>query len=494
MLPDETMKDRKEELTTGGTLADELVDDLADDLAASLDAELNGQDLDDGDVLDNLDGPDTLGLENGHAHGGSPGHSPPHSHLADEERYGSISRTPARPSRGRGRSTPSGSMSVRVSRGGGHTHARRLFDDEDAALDLAPLQSAKAASERMVALLQSLDSGGSSSAGSAGSPFHSALSSSPTRALSLLPSSSRDRDGRPLPTGVPLEERLAGYVARVGAAERIRDEQMRETAALIRDLDGLREGVVSPEDVAFVDALIGRERETEREREAESRHGRRRRAPDLKLALDDITESEGSEATSPRSPRSPLSPLDHMNRGVDVQSPTSPSPYYPHSPRSPLSPLSPIHRARDDPTSPLSPTFASTRPGPSPPSSPKPSSAHRTPLAAATARLSTATTDATDALARLAQASSTAVQASGAAGETHRKLRGLRLGVASLRETAEVEEAAQRGVDAWEAALEAGAAPDVKKVLAALVGGFEERLGEMARAHEGLRRAAVARG
>lgn len=307
-------------------------------------------------------------------------------------------------------------MSLRVSR------RPEADDGSDGEIDLSPLRAAQAAGQRMVSLLQALDG-----------PV------SPKRDTSL-------RDPR-----VPLEERLAGYVARMGLAERVRDEQTREAVALVRDLDSMQV-VVGEEDLAFVDSLMYRD-------ESPRAKGR----PPA-LSLRDL-ESDDE--------RSPLSPLD---------------PNSPMSARWPDSPLSPLHRRRpSSPLSPLSPSFHTSANGvyQSPSLAPQP---HRSALAAATAELGAATGDAADALSKLARASSTAVQASAGAGETTRQLRKLRVGVASLREGADAEDAAQRGVDAWEAALEAGSAPDVRGVLAGLMAGFEERLSEMARAHEGLRR------
>lgn len=339
-------------------------------------------------------------------------------------------------------------MSIRVSR----THGLARFDDEvdEEDLNLDELMAAKSAGERIVSLLQSLDG----------------TTTSRTTALQLSPPNSRDR-------ALPLEERLAGYVARMAAAERVRDEQLREATTLMRELDGLREGVVGEDDVAYFDALM-RDSDQEREREAEvnkspgARRSGRKRPPSL-----NFHEPDRDSQRSPLSTFDPNSPLD--------------PPFSPHSPRSPRSPLSPLHGRGERPPSPLSPLSPSFYPNAL--SSPFPSHApHRSALAAATAELGASTSEAADALTKLAAASSTAVQASSAAGETHRQLRKLRLGVESLRSGADAEDAAQRGIDAHEAALSFGTAPDVKSILGALMAGFEERLGEMARAHEGLQR------
>ncbi|BEI92317.1 uncharacterized protein CcaverHIS019_0411370 [Cutaneotrichosporon cavernicola] len=331
------------------------------------------------------------------------------------DKYGSLGRSPRRPARG-GARTPG--PSVRVS--------RRHESESNDQLDLSPLLAAQAAGQRMLSRLQTLDGP---------SPTHR----------------------------VPLEERLAGFVSRMGAAERVRDEQTREVAALVRDLEGLQ-GVVAEEDVAYVDMLMDHESPRAR-----------RRPPPLQFESDDESHQRPYQ-------RSPLSPLDH----------NSSSPHAWNEPLSPLhrrpsSPVSPLHRRPSSPLSPLSPSFPNGTHVHAHSQAQACLASHRSALAAATAELGSATGDAADALNKLAGASTTAIQASAGAGETSRQLRKLRVGVASLRQGIEAEETAQRGIDAWEAALVSGTAPDVRSVLAGLMAGFEERLGEMARAHEGLR-------
>ncbi|CAK9787400.1 hypothetical protein CC85DRAFT_10377 [Cutaneotrichosporon oleaginosum] len=416
--PGLSLADEFGDMGGGGTLADELVDDLAlPDYEAELEHE-RAHDL-------------PLGLENGLGH-------PLEDTLGPDpvDKYGSLSRTPRRPTRGRGPRTPAGSMSIRVSR------RLEMEEESDNEVDLAPLRATQAAGQRMLALLQAMDGPGS-----------------PSRDTSAV-SRDRERDR------VPLEERLAGHVARMGAAERVRDEQTREAVALVRDLDSMQL-IVMEDDLAFVDALIHRDQSPRA----------RRRPPALNFRdRETIREVD----TDDEHERSPLSPLDHNS---------------PLSSRWPDSPESPLHRRRpSSPLSPLSPSFPSLNGAPASPCLAPQPLRHRSTLAAATAELGAATSDAAEALNKLARASATAVQASAASGETNRQLRKLRVGVASLREGAEAEEAAQRGIDAWEASIAAGSAPDVRGVLAGLMAGFEERLTEMARMHEGLRRVSARAG
>ncbi|GMK56853.1 hypothetical protein CspeluHIS016_0306930 [Cutaneotrichosporon spelunceum] len=311
------------------------------------------------------------------------------------------SHTPRRPTRGRPR-TPDSSTRIR---------SRRHDDCGEDELDLEPLRSAQAAGKRMLSRLQTLE------------------------------------------PRVPLEERLAGYVSRMGAAERVRDEQTREAAALLRELEGLA-SVVTEEDVAYVDLLMEHD-------------SPRRRTPPLNL----IEESD-DELSHDDSCRSPLSPLDPNTNAT--------SPRWPDSPSTPVS----LRRRLSSPRSPLSPSFPNGMHA----SSLVP---HRSVLAVATADLGSATGEAADALSKLARASATAVQVNAAASETSRQLRKLRVGVVTLREGVEAEDEAQRGIDAWEAAVASGSVPDVRGVLASLMAGFEERLSELARAHEGLQSARI---
>lgn len=309
-------------------------------------------------------------------------------------------------------------------------------DQGDAELQL--LRDGMARSAKLVTQLQGLDRGGAAT--------------SPTAATSATtepPSAS---------SAVDIEDRLHQHLQRLAESERARDEQSREAAALVREIESLRgDGLDDSVDWSWVSVLNVPVK-------AVATLGWTGDAPRSASPSDDDESEEEEEDdedahTTPRARRRRQTALQGRNASPTSPSPSPLAPATPTSPHSPLSPMSPL-----TPTAPAGRFTASQARSTSTFTAPLPRStrdlAHGTALAAAT-------------LSQLGESVSLALAlTSGAA----RSVRGVRAAATAARERDEHEDACRRGVEGWEARVVAGDVPDARSECAALVEGFQRSL------------------
>lgn len=300
-------------------------------------------------------------------------------------------------------------------------------DDDGDGADLVVLRETMEGSARLVDLLRGLDR-----------PVLPTTSPVQATSGSLLDS--------PPPL---LEDRLHLHLQRLTDSERARDEQTREAAALVREIEGLRGEALDGdidwtwmEVLAPVSKLLPSAPGWTGEASGVSDHhdGNESDHSD-EYEFHPMSNGHADTQATPRAAR--------RSRKPTFETSPSPSPFSPLTPTTPFSPLSP--------TTPTLPATTTTT---------LPRLAHA--LAGDTLSLSS-TLGALHESTQLTLALSSGAQ---------RSARGVRAAVTSAREREVTEEHCRKAVDGWEARVAVGDVPDATAICEALVRGFQERLDE----------------
>jgi hypothetical protein len=239
------------------------------------------------------------------------------------------------------------------------------------------------------------------------------------------------------PQHVLLEDRLQAHLARLGEAERLREEQAREAAHLARELANVRwEGLeVDLEGLNSVLAPSG--------------------SPPTPGWTGETTDKVRDKDKAPPASTSRGPRMNGFHLETIGESPSSPAPLSPVDPISPISPMSPHYPA--SPTTPMTPTTAMR--------------SH--PLSQAAAGLVDDTAALSATLSSLSESVSLSLARHAADGRT---LRRARLGLRDWHEREATEDACQRGVDAWEDRVARGEVPDARAEMGRMLQGFRDAL------------------